>query len=112
MRKVRFGPRTLKQFVEPLGMDFAAKKVRLGQNAAEKAGIGFDTRYGVLLESTAQASDGFFAAVAPGDQFAQERIVIHRDGPAFVHSFIEANPRAAGVMERENFSGRWKKMVV
>jgi len=107
-----FGRRTLKQFVEPLGVNFSAKEIRLGENAAEKACVDFNTCDSVLLESTAQASDGFFAAVAPGDQLAQQRIVIHWNGPAFVDAFIEANAGATGRMARKNFSGRREKIIV
>jgi hypothetical protein len=53
LRRVRRGWRSLKQFVEPLGVDFSAKKFRLGKNAAEKASVGLDACDSVLLEGSA-----------------------------------------------------------
>jgi hypothetical protein len=64
---MRIRQRPPKQFVEPLGVYLAAKKIRFGKNAAEEACIGFDTGGGVFLESAAEAGDGFFAAIAPSD---------------------------------------------
>src|SRR5580704_2742089 len=99
---MRCGWGTLQQFVEPLGVDFAAQEIRLGENAAEKASVGFDASDRVLLECAAEASDGFFAAVAPSDQFAKQRVVVHRHGPAFVDTFIETNAGAARSMARKD----------
>src|SRR5271168_2248579 len=112
LRRLRWGCRALKQLIEPLGVDLPAKKIWFSQNATEKARIGLDACDGVLLERTAEARDSFFAAVAPGDQLAQKRIVIHRNSPAFVDALVEANSGATRCMLRENFSRRRKKFIV
>ena len=102
----------MKQFIKPFRMDFSAKKIRFRENAAEQTCIGLDAGDGVLLESAAEAGDGFLATVAPGDEFTEERIVVHRNGPAFVDAFIEADTGAAGRVARKNCSGRREKIVV
>lgn len=107
-----WGRRTMEQFVEPFGVDFAAEEIGFGENAAEKTGVGFDAGDGILLESAAETSDGFFAAVAPSDEFAEKGIVVHGDGPAFVDAFIEADAGTAGGMAREYSSGRREEIVV
>src|SRR5579859_4718712 len=91
---------------------YRREEFRLREDAAEESSVGLDARYGVLLEGATQASDRFFATVSPGDQLAQERIVVHGHGPAFVDAFIETNPGTAGRMARKNFSGRREKIIV
>src|SRR5712675_808560 len=100
------------ELIEPCGMDFAAKKIGFGENAAEEAGVGLDAGYGVFVEGAAQARDGLFAGVAPGNEFAEEGIVFVRNGPAFVDAFVEANAGTAGCVSRKNFSRRREKIVV
>ena len=100
------------KLIEPFGMDFAAKEIRFGEDAAEEAGVGLNAGYGVFVKSAAQARDGFFAGVAPGDEFAEERIVFVGNGPALVDAFVEANARTAGRAARQNFAGRRKEIVV
>jgi len=97
--------RAAQHFIEPHGVNFGAEEVRLGEDAAEKRGVGFDAGDGIFLEGAAKARNGFFATVAPGDEFAEKRIVVHRDGPAFVDAFVDANAGAAGRMTGKNFSG-------
>jgi len=88
---VPIGWRALEQFVEPLGVNLRAKKIGFGKNAAEEAGVGLDSGDGVLLESAAETGDGFFAAVTPGDQFAEQRVIVHRNSPAFVNAIVHPN---------------------
>src|SRR5712671_4425252 len=101
-----------KKLIEPCGMDFAAKKIGFGEDAAEEAGVGLDAGYGVFVECAAQARDGFFGGVAPGNKFAEEGIVFVGNGPAFVDAFVEANAGTAGRVSRKNLSGRRKEIVV
>ncbi len=82
------------------------------EDAAEEAGVGLDAGDGVLVERAAKACDGFLAAVAPGDELAEERIVVVRNGPAFVNAFIETDAGAARSVARKNFSGRREEIVV
>src|SRR6266851_3319500 len=100
------------ELIEPFRMDFAAKKIGFGEDAAEEAGVGLDAGHGVFVEGTAQARDGFFAGVAPGDKFAEQGIVFVGNGPAFKDTFVEANAWTAGGAARKNFSGRRKEIVV
>ena len=100
------------KLIEPCGMDFAAKKIGFGEDAAEEVSVGLDARYSVFVEGAAQARDGFFAGVAPGDEFAEERIVFVGNGPAFVDTLVEANARTAGRAARKNFPGRREEIVV
>ena len=88
------------EFVEPLGVDVAAKEVGFGEKAAEEADVGFDAADGGFFEGAAEAGDRFFAAVAPSDEFGEERVVIVRDGPAFVDAVIETNARTGGNLAR------------
>ena len=37
------------ELVEPFGVDFAAKEIGIGEDAAEKAGVGLDAGDGVFL---------------------------------------------------------------
>ena len=76
------------EFIEPLGVDVAAEKVGFGEEAAEEADVGFDAGDGGFFESAAEASDCLFAAVAPGDEFCEERIVIVGDDPAVVDAVV------------------------
>src|ERR1700730_15362887 len=73
-----------KELVQPFRVDFAAKKIGFGEDAAEKASVGLDSGNGVFVEGAAQTRNGFFAGIAPGDQLAEQRIVFVRNGPAFV----------------------------
>src|SRR5713226_7106138 len=98
--------------IEPFGVDFAAEKIGFGEDAAKKAGVGFDAGDGVFVEGAAQAGDGFFAGVAPSDELAEQRIVFVGNGPAFVDAFVEANAGPAGRAARKNFSGRGEEIVV
>src|SRR5712672_2474897 len=100
------------KLIEPFGMDFAAKEIRFSEDAAEEAGVGLNAGYGVFVKSAAQARDGLFAGVAPGNKFAEEGIVFVRHGPAFVDAFVEANAGTAGRVSRKNLSGRRKEIVV
>src|SRR5207253_7443287 len=59
----------------------------------------------------AEASDGFFAAVAPGDEFGEERIVVVGNSPAFIDAVVETNAGAAGNLARQDFSRRWEEIV-
>src|SRR6267154_234563 len=93
------------ELVQPFRVDFAAQKIGFGDDAAEKAGVGFDSGDGVFIEGAAQTRNRFFAGIAPGDQLAEQRIVFIRNGPALVDAFIEADPRAARSAARENPSG-------
>src|ERR1700704_2746629 len=100
------------ELIEPCGMDFATKKIGFGEDAAEEAGVGLDAGYGVFVECAAQARDGLFARVAPGNKFAEQGIVLVGNGPAFVDTFVEANAGTAGRVSRKNFPGRRKEIVV
>src|SRR6202030_1913104 len=104
--------RTRKQFIKPFGVNLAAEEFRFRENATEQAYVGANAGNGVLVESAAETGYGFLAAVAPGNQFAEERIVIHRHGPAFVNSVIQADTRAGGRVERNNLAGRGEETVV
>jgi hypothetical protein len=55
------------ELVEPFGVDFAAEEIWVSKDAPEKAGVGLDSGDGIFVEGAAQARDGFFAGVAPGD---------------------------------------------
>ena len=100
------------EFVEPLGVDVAAEEIGFGEETAEEADIRFDSADGGLFEGAAEAGDGFFAAVAPSDEFGEERVVIVGNGPAVVDAVVEADARTGGNLARENFSGRWEKIIV
>ena len=93
-------------------MDFAAEEIGFGEDAAEKAGVGLDSGDGVFVEGAAEARDGFFARVAPGDEFAEEGIVIVGNGPAFVDAVVKADAGAAGDTAGEDFSWRGEEIVV
>src|SRR5882724_9102947 len=106
------GARTEQQFVKPLGMDFATEKIGFFEDTAEEAGVGLDAGGGVLLEGPAKAGNGFLAAVAPGDQLAEKRIVIVGHGPAFVDAIVQANAGTARNVAGKNFSGRREVIIV
>src|SRR6266851_2577415 len=42
------------ELIKPFGMDFGAKKIGFGENAAEEAGASLDAGYGVFVEGAAQ----------------------------------------------------------
>ncbi len=100
------------ELVEPFGVDFAAEEIRFAEDAAEEAGVGFDAGDGVFVEGAAEAGDGFFAGVAPGDEFAEKGIVFVGNGPAFVDTFVEANAGTAGGVAGKDFSWRGEEIVV
>ena len=100
------------KFVEPFRMNVATEEVGFAEQAAEQADVGLDAADGGFFKGAAKAGDGFFAAVAPGDEFCEERIVIVGDGPAVVDAVVEAYTRAARNLARENFSRRWEEIIV
>src|SRR5215472_8643952 len=104
--------RSSQQFIQPLGVNLPAKKFRVAENAAEQADVGTDTCDAVFVERTAKTRNGFFAAVAPGDQLAEQWIVVHRYGPAFIDAFIEADAGPGWRVTRNNLSGRRKEIMV
>src|SRR5260370_1734193 len=108
----RDGARAAKHFVEPLGVNLAAEKIGFIKDAAEKTDVGLDASDGVLLEGAAKAGNGFFAAIAPGDELTEKRIVIVGHGPALVDAVVHSNARAAGNLARNNFSRRGEKIIV
>src|SRR5260370_25348472 len=81
IRRSRCGTRAMKQFVKPLGVNLAAEKIGFIKDAAEKTDVGLDAGGGVLLEGAPNAGNGFFAAIAPGDELAEKRLVIGGHGP-------------------------------
>src|SRR5882762_10722343 len=99
------------KLIEPFGMDFAAKEIRFSEDAAEEAGVSLDACDSVFVESAAQARDGLFAGVAPGNEFAEEGIVFVRHGPAFIDTVVKPNAGTAGRVPRKNFSGRRKEII-
>src|SRR5437879_11884583 len=56
------GTRTAEQFVQPFGVDFAAKKIRFFKNTAEKTGMGHDAGAEELLEGAAKGGGVVCAA--------------------------------------------------
>src|SRR6266853_3137938 len=100
------------ELIEPFGMDFAAKEIRFGEDAAEEAGVGINAGDGVFVKGAAQARDGLFAGVAPGNEFAEEGIVFVGHGPAFIDTVVKPNAGTAGRAARQNFAGRRKEIVV
>ena len=88
------------------------KKFGLSQDAAEQTDVGANSGNGVFVQSTAQTRNGFFAAVSPGDKFAQQRIVVHRHGPALVDALVKANAGTGGALRRAIiFPGQGKKLL-
>src|SRR5437773_9933487 len=92
-------------------MNLAAKKLGFPKNAPEKPCVCSNARDGVFIERPAQSRNGLFPAVAPGDEFAQQRVVIVGYGPAFVDALVKADSRAAWNLPGENFSRRWDVIV-
>src|SRR5438874_9010880 len=92
-------------------MNLAAKKLGFPKNAPEKPCVCSNARDGVFIERPAQSRNGLFPAVAPGDEFAQQRVVIVGYGPAFVDALVKADSRAAWNLPGENFSRRWEEIV-
>ena len=100
------------KFVEPFRVNVAAEEVGFAEQAAEQADVGFDAADGGFFERSTKAGDGLFTAVAPGDEFGEEWIVIVGNGPAVVDAVVETNAGTGGNLARENFSGRRKEIVV
>src|SRR5262249_4867826 len=48
----------------------------------------------------------------PSDQFAEQRVILHGNGPAFVDALVETNARAGWRVPGNDFSGRRKEIVV
>src|SRR5207253_3651548 len=92
-------------------MNLAAKKLGFPKNAPEKPCVCSNARDGVFIERPEQSRNGLFPAVAPGDEFAQQRVVIVGYGPAFVDALVKADSRAAWNLPGENFSRRWEEIV-
>src|SRR5258708_13636811 len=105
VRRRRGGKGTAEQLVKPLGVDFAAEKIGFIKDAAEKTDVGLDAGDGVLLKGAAKAGNGFLAAISPGDELAEKRIVIVGHGPGLVDGIVHSNARAAGNLARNNFAG-------
>src|SRR5579859_200216 len=99
------------EFVEPSRMNLAAQKLRLFQNPPEESRISSNPGDGVFIQSAPQSRDGLFPAVAPGDEFAQQGVVVVWHRPAFVHAFIHADSWAGRSVPRENLSRRGKEIV-
>src|SRR5258708_39255382 len=109
LRGRRAGARRVEQLVQPSGVNLAAEKIGLTKDTAEKTHVGLDAGNGVLLEGAAKAGNRFLAAVAPGDEFAEKRVVIVGDGPAIVDAVVQADSRAAWNLAGRNFSSRGAK---
>src|SRR5258705_8423853 len=103
VRRGRGRKRPAEQLVEPPSVNFAAEKIWFKQDAAEKADVGFDAGNGVLVEGAAKSGDGFLAAIAPGDEFAEKRIVVVGNCPAVINAFVQPDSRTAENVTRKNF---------
>src|SRR6266480_7070309 len=93
-----------KQLVQPLGVDLAAEKIGFIKDAAEEPGVGLDANDSVFLEGAPKASNGFLAAIPPGNELAEKRIVIVGYRPTLVDAVVQANARTAGNLARNNCS--------
>src|SRR2546426_6852280 len=100
------GTWTAEQLVQPLGVSLTAEKIGFNQNATEKANVGLDASDGVLVEGAAKTGNSLLAAIAPGDELAEKRVVIVGHGPARVDAIVQANAGAARHVARKNFSRR------
>ena len=98
------GAWTAKQLVQPLGVDLATEKIGFIKDAAEKPSVGLDANDSVFLEGAPKASNGFLAAIAPGNELAEKRIVIVGYRPTLVDAVVQANARTAGNLARNNCS--------
>ena len=85
-------------------MDLAAEKIGFIKDAAEKPSVGLDANDSVFLEGAPKASNGFLAAIAPGNELAEKRIVIVGYRPTLVDAVVQANARTAGNLTRNNCS--------
>src|SRR5207245_1078408 len=82
--------------VEPAGMNLAARKFRVGQDAPEKPSVCSNTADVVLLERAPHSRQSFAAIGAPGDQFAEQRIVLSGHRPPGIDAVIQANAGTGG----------------
>jgi hypothetical protein len=96
--------RALQQFVQPFGVNFRFQKIRFGENSPKQSGIRFNSGDGIFFQRSAQTRDGFFSAVAPCYQFTEQRIVVHRYGPAFVHAFVHPDSGTTWLVLRKDFA--------
>ncbi len=75
---------------------FAGAEVGIVQNAAEQRDVGLDAADEIFIQSARQTRDRLLAICSVADQLGQQRIVIDRHVPAFIHAAVAADARARG----------------
>ena len=99
------------KLVKPSGVNLATQKLRFFENSAEQSGVRSNASNRIFVERAPQPRNGLFPAVAPSDEFAQQRVVVVRNGSTLVNSFVEADSRAAGSLAGKDFSWRRKEIA-
>src|SRR5580704_1840695 len=78
----------LQEPIEESGVDLRCTKIGMVQDPTEQRNIRLNPTHKVFIERARQTTDGLFAIRSIADQFGQQRIVIHRHGPAFIHAAV------------------------
>src|SRR5271168_559270 len=107
----RGGSRPRDPFIEPAGVDFAAYEIGVYEQPPEEAQVRLDAGQRVFIEGAAEAGDGLSAVGSPGDQFAEQGIVIRGHDPAGIDAVVEANAGARGDAARDDFARRREEIV-
>src|SRR5215471_7454503 len=100
------------QSIEIARVQLRGVKVGVIQNEPEQRNIGLDTADEILIQCTLQPRDSLLAICAVTNQFGQERIVVNRHIPSFVHAAVPPNARARWRQQERNFAGTGEVIVV
>ena len=95
----------IEEFVEPARVNLTADEVGLGKDAAEKTGVRPDAADHVFRKRAAETGHSFFAAIAPGDELSEERIVLGRNRPPGTDSVVQAHAGTVGRAARQYRAG-------
>src|SRR5579884_1256756 len=100
------------QSIQKSRINPARLKIGIAKNPAKQRNIGLDPAYKIFVQRPPQTHDHLLAVRAIPDQLRQQRIVIDRHRPAFVHAAVPANPRPRGRKQQRDLPRRRKVIVV
>ena len=101
----------MQPIIEPSGVNLAGNKIRIVEDVNKKPHVGFDSDGDKFEEGAARPRQRFRAIATPYDQFRQKWIVIRRDAPTRINTFVQANAGAVRRRQSAIFPGEGKKLL-
>ena len=100
----------LQHAIQKSRIELRRTKIRIAQYSPEEGNVCLDPSDKIFVQRTGEAADGLLAIRPVANQLGQQRIVIHRNVPAFVHAAVAANSWARRLEQQGNLP--WAREIV